>query len=809
MRATRPSEARVFKVSARTLLHLGAELISSDAVAFYELVKNAFDAKSKGALIEVVSRIDFDDLESLRDLIHEERTKLYARKKQPSQDELDALLDGLRANLELNAEDLELEELTDAIENARTLEELEHQLDEANYIIITDEGDGMTLQDLRDVYLTIGTPVRLKQREMQGESEGRPILGEKGIGRLSVMRLGWKVGIESTKQGTPHWNTLEIDWRQFKDLDKNVEEIIITPERGKKKKDPGIQGTKIRISALAAPWSKEKLMDVVKLELARFMDPFAKKQPFQMTLRYNGILVDVPRMQELLFSHAHMKLEGVYLVTEGVPRLECSLTMKERKKDRVVAGSTKIFRTADQLRSFTNTTDKVLRDLGPFKFVLYWFNRKILTQIDGIGNLDTVRSVLRQWAGIMLFRDGFRIHPYGNENDDWLRFDKTALGRGGYKLNKAQFIGKIDIARAANPYLIDQSNREGLKDTREKEALIGIMFHLVQHEVYRIVTQWEKEGRKVEPPQVIGEQLASVNRATEKLVADIEKLDQVQGGNGTIKQLATSLRQQVQAALMNAAAFVDEARDERETLFHLAGIGLMLEVVAHELKRATTRALSTVTKLTKSDKTTQQVSEKSRGLLLTLESQLKTLEKRVRMLDPHSTSARQRKETFDVITWTHYVLDSHADEFARSKITSECVVVGGGAKQAAAWPVHMVKGTYIQILENLINNSIYWLENRKSADKTFKPKLRIELNPQARTIMVIDNGPGIPVEQGDVVFDPFFTTRPHGESRGLGLYIARENARYNDLELELSEIPVMRKGRYNAFLLSWKDEGKA
>ena len=37
----------MFKVTARTVLELGSELISSDAIAFYELIKNGIDAKSK------------------------------------------------------------------------------------------------------------------------------------------------------------------------------------------------------------------------------------------------------------------------------------------------------------------------------------------------------------------------------------------------------------------------------------------------------------------------------------------------------------------------------------------------------------------------------------------------------------------------------------------------------------------------------------------------------------------------------------------------------------------------------------------
>lgn len=793
----------MFKVSARTLLHLGAELISSDAVAFYELVKNAFDAKSKRAKIEVVALIDFDEVEALRELIHEEQAKLRGRKKKPSQEQVDALLDTLRENLTLDADNPELEQLLEALDGARTLEALEHELDEANYIIVSDEGEGMTLQELREVYLTIGTPVRLKQRQAQ-TGDGRPILGEKGIGRLSVMRLGWKVRVETTKRDTSHWNLLEIDWRRFQELDKTVEQIDIAPERGKKKKDPSTQGTRIRISVLAAPWSKEKLENIAKLELARFMDPFAKKQPFEVMLRYNSNNLVVPRMQDLLFAKAHMKIEGVYRVNDGEPRLECQVTMKEPKMGRMVTGSEKILRTCDQLRSVAQTSQKVLQHLGPFRFVMYWFNRRVLTAIDGIGDAKTVKALVAQWAGIMLFRDGFRIHPYGNQDDDWLNFDKTALGSGGYKLNKVQFIGKIDITRAGNPQLIDQANREGLKDTREKEALVAIIYDLVQREIRRIITQWEKESKKAEPATVIADKLESLGRAQKQLVVDIERLRDTPGGKDIATRLGMLLHEQVQPALQAAATFVEEAQDEREMLFHLAGIGLMLEVVAHELKRTVGRALATVTKLTKLESSNPKAGEKAHALFLTLEQQLKALEKRVRILDPHSTSARQRKETFDVVKWTKFVLDAHADEFEQGKVDVQCVVVDSSPEQS--WSVHMVKGIFIQILENLVSNSIYWLANRRSAQKAFRPSLRIELDPSARTIIVVDNGPGIPFEQGEIVFDPFFTTRPAGQSRGLGLYIARENAKYSGLEIALSETPALREDHYNAFVISWKDE---
>ena len=44
-----------FDIAARTLVHLGAELITSDEIALYELIKNSFDAGSERIGIRIVA----------------------------------------------------------------------------------------------------------------------------------------------------------------------------------------------------------------------------------------------------------------------------------------------------------------------------------------------------------------------------------------------------------------------------------------------------------------------------------------------------------------------------------------------------------------------------------------------------------------------------------------------------------------------------------------------------------------------------------------------------------------------------------
>ena len=107
------------------------------------------------------------------------------------------------------------------------------------------------LEDLEKVYLRIGTRHRRRQNE-----GGATKLGDKGIGRLSAMRLGDKLMVETTKAGEEQWNIIEVDWGLFSHSeDMLVQDIEVTPELGDQKDDPEESGTTIRISNLNADWT--------------------------------------------------------------------------------------------------------------------------------------------------------------------------------------------------------------------------------------------------------------------------------------------------------------------------------------------------------------------------------------------------------------------------------------------------------------------------------------------------------------------------------------------------------------------------
>ena len=103
--------------------------------------------------------------------------------------------------------------------------------DDLNYIEVRDTGHGMSLDELSEIFLRIGTSSRRKEN-----LRGAQNLGDKGIGRLSAMRLGDRLQVKTSRSEDQYWNLLDIDWTLFsRDDDVDADAINIEPEIGDEK----------------------------------------------------------------------------------------------------------------------------------------------------------------------------------------------------------------------------------------------------------------------------------------------------------------------------------------------------------------------------------------------------------------------------------------------------------------------------------------------------------------------------------------------------------------------------------------------
>lgn len=778
---------------ARVLLELGAELISSDSVALYELIKNGIDAGSKKIRIDVCIVMQPSSYRSL--------VQRWSDSKRTW--DVTAFRDELYESLESTASDELREEFYEKVAafntRSRVLDALYESCFQFNYIKVTDWGHGMDDKDLQDCYLTIGTPTRLaeKNKLIKSDSQGAVPLGEKGIGRLAAMRIGHYVNVKSShqkKQSGLEFE-LELDWRPvFEDPNLDADALDFKPTKGKKSSLVGA-GTEITIRDIQSDWSVDKLKEISDTDLAKLADPFLSNFANQfIKISFQGkdqSLISGFKSSNLNCADAVCSisfrsgvvsdLSGDFFDSADLARLKVETTYKLHDKtetllysgahlaDRVSHPPTKSARpkATDRL-PMSDEVVAALETLGDFEAKFWWFNRGRLQKYEKELWKENLQKFVRAWSGgLLVYRDGFRVYPYGSAADDWLDLDRKALASSAYKLNRAQIVGYLRIDSKHNEHLQDQTNREGFRDCPEKEALKRILRQAIVADCRTFLERIEKENKRADEETVrdIDERIAD---ASGLAISNLRALrSRVPAEANAIQGVLVELSE-VQDAWARAKEALAAKDFEVEQYAHLAGVGLMVELLAHELARSTDTALELL-----SDKKTAKDPVK----LEALEALLKTLNKRVRVIDELSIPGRQRKAVHDIVALISMIGEFYEPKFARHGIRFDLSV---SPKQAFSRKVE--KGQILQIFDNLLNNSAYWLARR--LDRKNPPCISVVVNPITGQVEFSDNGPGIPAEIGVKVFDPFYTTKAKG-GRGLGLYIANKLAKENGMSLEL------------------------
>lgn len=786
-----------FTFAARTLLELGKELISSDEVALYELIKNSVDAKSP--TVRIVAHIVLDKVGLQRALDAIDGIGRDPKLPPATVDEVRSLIIAAKPE-NVADEDFAafLSELKSAEDTATLKTLLQSAYSRHNWLEVRDDGTGMSFEDLSDIFLRIGTRSRRADN-----AAGAQYLGDKGVGRLSAMRLGERLSVTTTKSGEPTWHQLDIDWRQFShDREMDIADVVIEATEGKAKGDKAAQGTTIRISDLNGHWDQVRFSELLQGKIARMIDPFEPGSANRLLeVHHNKTRILVPSIPQSLLKAAHASCCGELTFEDGEPVLTGTVAYHRYDQSRPInQRGAEIYSITQQgtkrrgkkgHAAFQNVSIRpdALAGLGPFKFDIYWFNRRIVEPVPSLtGTASETREQVGKWSGgPMLYRYGFRVLPYGEPQDDWLNLDVVAFGESGFKLNRQQVIGRV---RVSSPHtaLSEQTNRQGLIDSDAASALRTIMMWVLHVELRNLINEID-QAEQISKRQAEEKALAfrdtqhEVEQAVSELRAKLDPsarplVDRVTRGVNTLAEQCASLVGRVDAA-------VKEVTDEREKFVYLAGIGLMTEFIFHELDRSVGHTLRLLGETKRDD---------SGAALRSLEAQLVTLQKRISAFDELTGEKRQSKATFDLADVINDVLASHGNEFKRHRIDLE--------KDTPSWRIRANRGMVVQIIENLLANSVYWLKQQEKYQTGFEPKIWVRIDPTEKIVTVEDNGPGIAPERRELIFQPFITSKPAAQGRGLGLYISRELAQHHDWQLYVdADVGLHRSGRLSRFVL--------
>lgn len=629
-------------------------------------------------------------------------------------------------------------------------------------IEVIDNGHGMQLSTIRNVWME---PATLFKKLYTHSEQGRRVLGNKGIGRFASSRLANNLQIVTRRKGSPTEVVARFDWTDFDDESKYLDEIIINWfERSPEEicadgviKDlwneqvetvPSISelehGTVLTMTGLRSNWDYSKVKNL-RVKLARLVSPIG-------TGSINSefvVRVTHPEQQELddrvnveeLFTNPPYTLSG-----NVNPKGEYELT---------------IYMRGDPSSSFIHgkysPIDGYEPKCGPFTVDLKIWDRdskSLNYMVDEDSTLKNIRKILDTVSGVSIYRDEFRVLPYGEPHNDWLRLDNRSRQNPTLRLANNQIIGTISITADDNPKLQDQSNREGIIEgpalTDLREIFKGILgeVELLRYRAKRSDSQEKKRKRG--------------SSSSKGLFADFN-----------LESLRDTIFSKYPEDDVLLAAFRDnekifkgkleQIQDVLSRYRRLSTLGQLVDVVLHEGRHPVAKIKNEV-QLAKRD-ILRGVSQTERTLscFRVIENQSDVLSDVFRRVEPFSGRRQGGAESYvleAIIKESFEVVQATIDELGvRVDLPNTSTVL-------------IVERTEIQeVMLNLINNSLYWIKNVPKD----KREIGIRINPgndSSLTVLFSDSGPGVSKEDKDYIFDPYFTRKPDGV--GLGLTIAGE-----------------------------------
>jgi len=464
----------------------------------------------------------------------------------------------------------------------------------------------------------------------------------------------------------------------------------------------------------------------------------------------------------------------------------------------------------------------VVANPGPFHAEIDEFllrGDEVGAKLGGLANRNEVREIVQLHAGIKVFRDGFAIKPYGLNGEDWLRLSAQQTSASSYYgLRPQNVIGFVSISESANGHLKDKTDREGFVSNPYSQNFRRLMIQAV--DVVGSFYEWTRrnfnsykaglperskpfEGGRaaIADAESVARRLASYSKAAKsldakttaarrKIAAVTARIQQAPVlSSAAERELAGLLTEAQQALEASQALFSDltgyaaEAKDLAEIVAvlsprldvladqlqdfsELAGLGLLAEALSHEVQNQTDRlmqkASAAVTRAKKS--TPPNVDLLVLGQDVT--SAASALRRQIGHLSPSLRYQRDKVETFPMSKLIEDIREHFADRWAESDIHSEI------ASGSVDFAVRTNRGRLTQVVDNIVLNAEYWLEEARSREADFEPKLTIAYaSPRLR---IWDNAGGVDPAVEDALFEPFISLKPKDRGRGLGLFISAQ-----------------------------------
>lgn len=606
---------------------------------------------------------------------------------------------------------------------------------ELGEIRIRDDGTGM---DLDRVLYSWMEPATHQKRPKRGTrkvrtTRGRVQLGEKGVGRFAADKLGSELELISRQADSAEEVVLKVAWHRF-DQEQYLDEVEnnwFTREPVTFARDT--YGTLVVIRSLRTTWTGQNIRNLHN-GLMRLVAPTALSTEFR-------IVFECDEAPELYGPVRNELVESAPYRVSGMVDARGILTRHD------TGGEAVDLRMLSQSHFVTGGGELREPVCGPFRIALNVWDLEPRA-LNGLG--FGVDREMRQWikgaCGVSVYRDGFRVWPYGEPDDDWLELNQRRVNNPTLRVSNNQVIGSVEITHRDNQELRDRTSREGLIDNPalfDLKALVLAALSVVETQRFGIRREilLARDAERQELGDAILYELGRVRAALNGT-----------GGQG-------------RAALVEIERLYREQKEQTDRRYNhvsrLAGIGMAAELLTDGFSRSNLqtmtilRALQGEVQVTGSPVLTKLVEE--------LAVQMEDVSEQLDLMGPLYRPDPEEREALSVagaVYDTALLLESVLSENGtRVRLSGDRPLT-----------VRLSRGHLMQVLMILMQNAHIAMAEAGTVAPEIEVRLQMQIDHAG--LLVCDNGPGVAENVRGLIFEPYYSTRRAG--RGLGLHVARE-----------------------------------
>ena len=609
-------------------------------------------------------------------------------------------------------------------------------------IVIEDNGYGMSFEDIRDKWMVIGTASK-RTSPFSPRPFGRRCVGEKGIGRFAVDKLGDKVNIVTKKEEDDRWLNVEIDWNSyFNEVSPDEREHIrlFTDIENKydyldRNEGSGVSGTKLIVSSVREFWSKDDISRFYK-EANKIVSPYTLLNPpfkIYITAREYG-WVEKP-----------VEPDKIDFATE-----EAEITYRDGIQETLYF---------DKDKGCIAKKDGPLRIFGGISLKIFYFDENARRNY-----YRKYKDVNNRIDGIKIYRDGIIATPFAeaeanpDRKRDILGIDKRLWQDIFNRISTREIIGILDITKDGNPKIIDATNRQDFIDNREYRELKE--FILEQLRAFEELKIYKRELKRAS----VSDELKTAKENVDTFAHSVNRV--IETNPDLKKDLQPLVEQATKAGTSVKKAIEEQKKAEKEYIrkenMYLSIMSLQ-EYAIHIAHAVRTSLGKIQRKAEFFDKYYPDPEEEEYFKLYAKEiyQEMLVLNQVIDFMLSYSKSGLNF-EDLNLNELVSGLFKSYETSLKAENIRS-IVEIPDNLR------INTNRQFFMDILQNMISNSVKALKG--VPDKTIKCSGYISENDLI--LSMSDNGIGIPLEKREWVFGVFNTTTAESGGAGIGLYVVK------------------------------------